>query len=193
MKLASRSTLYVAVLTGLLGGLYPAAVWAVGQLLWKDKADGSFVEDRGRLVGSSLIGQSFQEDKYLRPRPSGAGKDGYDGTASGGRNLGPTARALAEAIREAVAAARAERPGGTRPAPPDLVTASGSGLDPHLSPDAALWQAARIARARGVPEERVAEVIRRHVESRTLGFLGEPRVNVLLTNIDLDGTSSPRP
>ena len=193
MKLAVRSTLYVVVLTVLLGGVYPAAVTAVSQLLWKDKANGSFVTAGGRVVGSELIGQNFKGDQYLRPRPSGSGKDGYDATASTGRNKGPTDKDLAKWVQEAVAAARADRPGDTRPVPADLATASGSGLDPHLSPDACLWQAARIARARSVPEEKVVEVIRKHVEPRTLWILGEPRVNVLLTNIDLDRTFPPRP
>jgi K+-transporting ATPase ATPase C chain len=186
MKLAIRSTLYVVALTVLLGGVYPAAVWGVSHVLWKDKAEGSFVTADGRVVGSELIGQAFQSPKYLHPRPSAAGKDGYDATASQGTNLGPTSADLAKAIAAAVAAARADRPGDPRPVPADLVTTSASGLDPHLSPDAALWQAARIARARGVSEERVTEVIARHVEPRTLGLFGEPRVNVLLTNLDLD-------
>jgi len=193
MTLLIRSTLYVVVLTVLLGGLYPAAVTAVGQLLWKDRANGSFVTSGGRIVGSSLIGQDFKDPRYLRPRPSGAGKDGYDGTASAGRNKGPTDKSLAEAITEAVAAARTDRPGDTGPVPADLVTASASGLDPHLSPDAALWQAARIARARGVTEAQVTEVIRRRIEPRTLWILGEPRVNVLLTNVELDRNFPSRP
>ena len=193
MKLAIRSTLYVVVLTVLLGGAYPAAVTAVAKVFWKDKANGSFVTAGGRVVGSELIGQNFEGERYLRPRPSGSGKDGYDATASTGRNKGPTDADLAKWVEEAVAAARADRPGDTRPVPADLVTASGSGLDPHLSPDAALWQAARIAKARGVEEEKVAAIIRRHVEPRTLRILGEPRVNVLLTNIDLDRAFPPRP
>ncbi len=193
MKLLLRSTLYVVVLTVLLGGLYPAAVTAVGQLFWKDRANGSFVTSEGRVVGSSLIGQNFKDPRYLRPRPSGAGKEGYDGTASAGRNKGPTDKSLAEAITEAVAAARADRPGDTGPVPADLVTASASGLDPHLSPDAALWQAARIARARGVTEAQVTEVIRKRIEPRTLWILGEPRVNVLLANLDLDRAFPRRP
>jgi potassium-transporting ATPase KdpC subunit len=193
MKLVLRSTLYVVVLTVLLGGAYPAAVWAVSQLFWKEKANGSFVRAGGRVVGSELIGQNFHEDRYLHPRPSAAGKDGYDATASGGRNLGPTDAGLAKAIGEAVAAARADRPGDRRPVPADLVTASASGLDPHLSPDAALWQAARIARVRGVPESKIVAIIRRHIEPRTLGILGEPRVNVLLTNLELDRDAPPRP
>lgn len=188
MKLLLRSTLYVLVTTVIFGGLYPAAVTLVAQLLWPEKANGSYVSRDGKIVGSALIGENFQGPQYLHPRPSAAGKDGYDGLASGGRNKGATDAGLAQAVADAVKAARADRPGDSRPVPPDLVTASASGLDPHVSPDAALWQAARIARARGVSEERVLEVIRRHVEPRTLGILGEPRVNVLLTNVDLDGS-----
>jgi K+-transporting ATPase ATPase C chain len=186
MKLILRSTLYVVVLIVLLGGVYPAAVWACGRLFWKEKADGSFVTSGGRIVGSELIGQNFTRPGYLHPRPSAAGKDGYDGTASAGTNKGPTDAGLAEQVSDAVAAARTDRPGDPRPVPADLVTTSASGLDPHLSPDAAFWQAARIAKARGVSEDRIADLIRRHVEPRTLGFLGEPRVNVLRTNLDLD-------
>jgi K+-transporting ATPase ATPase C chain len=188
VKLLLRSTLYVLVTTVIFGGLYPAAVTLVAQLLWPEKANGSYVSRDGKIVGSALIGENFQGPQYLHPRPSAAGKDGYDGLASGGRNKGATDAGLAQAVADAVKAARADRPGDSRPVPPDLVTASASGLDPHVSPDAALWQAARIARARGVSEERVLEVIRRHVEPRTLGILGEPRVNVLLTNVDLDGS-----
>jgi len=193
LKLAIRSTLYVLALTLLLGGAYPAAVTAVSKVLWKDKANGSFVTEGGRVVGSELIGQNFKGDRYLRPRPSGSGKDGYDATASTGRNKGPTDKDLAKWVEEAVAVARADRPGDTGPVPADLVTASGSGLDPHLSPDAAFWQAARIAKARGVSEARVTDVLRRHIEPRTLGMLGEPRVNVLRANIDLDQAFPPRP
>jgi potassium-transporting ATPase KdpC subunit len=186
MKLIVRSTLYVLVLTVLLGGVYPEVVYALGQLFWKDKANGSFIESGGRVVGSERIGQAFQNPKYLHSRPSAAGKNGYDPTSSGGTNKGPTDADLAKQIAEAVEAARKDRPGDPRPVPADLVTSSESGVDPDLSPDAALWQAARIAKARGVSEEQVAALIRRHIEPRTLGLLGEPRVNVLLTNLDLD-------
>lgn len=186
MKLVVRSSLYVLVLTVLLGGVYPAVVTGLGHLFWPAKANGSFVASGGRIVGSELIGQSFNAPGYLHPRPSAAGKTGYDGTASGGTNKGPTDADLAKSISEAIAAARKDRPGDGRPVPADLVTSSASGLDPHLSPDAAFWQAARIAKARGVSEEQVSVVIRRHVEPRTFGLLGEPRVNVLLTNLDLD-------
>ena len=187
MKLILRSTLYVLVLTVLLGGAYPAVVTLAARTLWPGRANGSLVESGGRPVGSELIGQSFRSPKYLHPRPSAAGKEGYDATASGGTNKGPTDADLAKSIRTAVEEARKDRPGDPRPVPADLVTSSASGLDPHLSPDAAEWQAARIARARGMTEERILAVIRRHTEPRTLGFLGEPRVNVLLTNLDLDG------
>jgi K+-transporting ATPase ATPase C chain len=193
MKLVIRSTVFVAALTILLGGVYPAAVTAVAHLVWSEKANGSFHSAHGRVVGSELIGQSFTDPKYLHPRPSAAGKEGYDATASGGTNKGPTSADLAKAIREAVATSRKDRPGDTRPVPADLVTSSASGLDPHLSPDAALWQAARIAKSRGITEGQVTELILRHVEPRTLGILGEPHVNVLLTNLDLDRAFGTRP
>jgi K+-transporting ATPase ATPase C chain len=186
MKLLLRSTLYVVVLTVLLGGAYPAAVWLAGRTFWRARADGSLATAKGRVVGSELIGQKFSRPEYLHSRPSAAGKDGYDATASQGTNKGPTDADLAKAVAAAVATAREDRPEEKGPVPADLVTTSASGFDPHLSPDAALWQAARIARARGVAEEKVAEIIRKHVEPRTFGLLGEPRVNVLLTNLDLD-------
>ncbi len=188
MKLIVRSTLYVVVLTVLVGGIYPAVVYALGQLFWPGRANGSFVESGGRVVGSELIGQSFQNPRYLHSRPSAAGKNGYDPTASAGTNKGPTDADLAKSIAAAVVEARKDRPGDGRPVPADLVTSSISGVDPHLSPDAALWQAARIAKAREVSEEQVSAIVRRHVEPRTLGLFGEPRVNVLLTNLDLDRT-----
>ncbi len=186
MKLILKSTGYVVVLTVLLGGAYPAVVAVAAHFFWPDQAGGSFVTANGRVVGSSLIGQNFAGGRYLHPRPSAAGKDGYDGTASTGTNLGPTSADLATAVAAAVESARKDRPGDPRPVPADLVTSSGSGLDPHVSPEAARWQAARVARARGVSEEQVLEVIRRHVEGRTLALFGDPRINVLLTNIDLD-------
>ncbi|HKB69381.1 MAG TPA: potassium-transporting ATPase subunit KdpC [Thermoanaerobaculia bacterium] len=186
MKMLARSILFVAATTVLFGGVYPAAVTLAARVLWRDRADGSFVKIGGRIVGSELIGQSFSGARYLHARPSAAGKDGYDATASGGTNLGPTSAALAKAVAAAVAAARADRPGDPRPVPADLVTSSASGIDPHLSPDAARWQALRIARARGVSESAVLAAIDRHVENRTLGFIGDPRVNVLMTNVDLD-------
>jgi K+-transporting ATPase ATPase C chain len=191
LVIALRATVVTLVLTGLL---YPLAMTGVAQALFHGRANGSLVRDeKGNVVGSELIGQSFKRPQYLHGRPSAAGKDGYDATASGGTNLGPTSADLAKAITAAVAAAREDRPGDTGPVPADLVTSSASGFDPHLSPDAALWQAGRVARARGVPEEKVAAIIRKHIEPRTLWILGEPRVNVLLTNLDLDREIPTRP
>lgn len=186
MKVLARSILFVVATTVLFGGVYPAAVTLAARAFWRDRADGSFVKIGGRIVGSELIGQSFSGARYLHGRPSAAGKNGYDAAASGGTNLGPTSAALAKAVAAAVAAARADRPGDLRAIPADLVTSSASGLDPHLSPEGARWQALRIARARGVSENAVLAVIDRHVENRTLGFMGDPRVNVLMTNVDLD-------
>ena len=127
MKLLLRSSLYVTITTILFGGVYPLAVTLVAQLAWPGKANGSYVSRDGKVVGSALIGQNFSKPGYLHPRPSGAGKDGYDGLASSGRNKGPTDAGLAQAVADAVKAARAGRPGDSRPVPPDLVTASGSG------------------------------------------------------------------
>ena len=188
VPLVVRSAVYVVVLTLLLGVVYPAAVTAVGRLFWPDRASGSFLKVNGRVVGSELIGQNFSDPRYLHPRPSAAGKNGYDPTASGGTNLGPTSADLAKAISAAVDAALKDRPGDPRPVPADLATSSASGVDPHLSPDAARWQALRIANARSVSEAEVLRVIERHIEPRTLGVFGEPRVNVLRTNLDLDAT-----
>jgi K+-transporting ATPase ATPase C chain len=188
VKLVLKSTLFVIALTVLLGVVYPLAVYAAGQLFWKSKANGSLKEEGGRVVGSELIGQKFTKPEYLHSRPSAAGKDGYDGTSSGGTNKGPTDADLAKAITAAVEEARKDRPGDSRAVPADLVTSSGSGLDPHLSPDAARWQAGRVAKARGVTEDAVLAVVERHIEGRTLGLWGEPRVNVLATNQDLDVT-----
>src|SRR5580765_4871324 len=179
MKLVVKSAFYVVVLTILLGGAYPAIVTVGAQLFWPDEANGSFVTGEGRTIGSSLIGQNFAGAGYLHPRPSAAGKEGYDATASTGTNLGPTSADLARSVLAAVAAARTDRTGDPRPIPADLVTSSGSGLDPHLSPETARWQALRIAHARGVSESAILAVIDRHVEGPTFGILGEPRVNVL--------------
>ncbi|MCK6685305.1 MAG: potassium-transporting ATPase subunit KdpC [Thermoanaerobaculia bacterium] len=186
MKLILKSSLYVVATTILLSVVYPLAVTGLAFVFWPGKARGSFVEANGRVVGSELIGQSFSGPRYLRPRASAAGKGGYDGTSSGGTNKGPTSDDLAKAIAASVEKARLEAPGKSGAVPADLATTSASGLDPHLSPDAARWQAARIAAARGVLEKEVLDVIERHVEGRTLGLMGEPRVNVLLTNLDFD-------
>lgn len=176
------------VMTGLftllLGGAYPLAVTGVGQLAFPDQANGSLIRDRdGTVRGSALIGQPFAEGRYLHPRPSAAG-DGYDASASSGSNLGPLNEDLKTAVAERAVAIRAEDGAGVIPA--DAVTASGSGLDPDISPAYARLQAARIAMARGVSVEQVQRIIGRHVEQPTLGFIGQPRVNVLMTNRALD-------
>jgi K+-transporting ATPase ATPase C chain len=186
VKLILKSSLYVVVTTVLLSVMYPLAVTGLAMLFWPSKARGSFVEVNGQVVGSELLGQNFTKPEYLHPRPSAAGKDGYDGTSSSGTNKGPTNTDLVTSITAAVEQARADRPGDPRPVPADLVTSSASGLDPHLSPDAARWQALRVAKARGISERQVLTVIERHIEGRTLGLLGEPRVNVLMTNLDMD-------
>ncbi|MFA6562438.1 MAG: K(+)-transporting ATPase subunit C [Verrucomicrobiia bacterium] len=168
-------------------GLYPLAVFGVSQLFFGDKANGSLITDaRGAVQGSRLIGQPFSAGKYFHPRPSAAG-NGYDGTASGGSNLGPTSQKLADSIKERIAQYRKENSlREIEPVPADAVTASGSGLDPHISPRNAELQAPRVAKARGLSEERVCELIRENTDGPDLGFLGEPGVNVLLLNLALD-------
>jgi K+-transporting ATPase ATPase C chain len=178
--------LFTVVLTVLLGVVYPLAVTGLAQLLFPEQANGSLLRRGDKLVGSRLIGQPFSAPGYFRSRPSAAGA-GYDPMASGGTNLGPTSHKLVvEQVGAAAAAARAERPGA--PVPVDLVTSSGSGLDPHLSPLAAEFQVPRVARERGMPEDVVRQLVRRHSEGRQWGVLGEPRINVLELNLDLDAT-----
>ena len=173
------------VLTVLLGVIYPAAVTVVAQLAFPSQANGSLIVTAdGRTIGSSLIGQAFSADHYLWPRPSAAG-DGYDANASSASNLAPTSEALLG--RVAADVERYQAAHGPGPVPIDLVTASASGLDPHLSPAAAAYQVDRIATARGIPSAEVEAVIARHTETPFLGVLGEPVVNVLLVNLDLDG------
>lgn len=180
------AVLVTLVLTLLLGVVYPLAVTGLAQLLFPDQARGSLLRRDGKVVGSRLLGQPFAGPGYFRSRPSAAGA-GYDPLASGGTNLGPTSHKLvAEQVGAAAAAARAERPGA--PVPVDLVTSSGSGLDPHLTPAAVEFQVPRVARERGMPEEVVRQLVRRHTEGRQWGVLGEPRVGVLELNLDLDAT-----
>jgi potassium-transporting ATPase KdpC subunit len=180
---AFRVTLLFTVLTGLI---YPGVVTALCQLVFPDKADGSLVKVNGQVVGSSLIGQNFTKPEYFQPRPSAAGNDGYDATASTGSNYGPTNQKLIDRVKASVEKFRKENPDHAGPVPADLATASGSGLDPHISPASAEAQAARIARARGITVEQVQQLITENTEGRTLGLLGEPRVNVLLLNLVLD-------
>jgi K+-transporting ATPase ATPase C chain len=172
-------------LTVITGVIYPVAVTAVAQVAFPSQANGSLIVVDGKTIGSSLIGQAFSDDKYLWGRLSAAGKDGFDASGSAGSNLGPTSQALIDRITADVDRIRAANGGG--PVPVDLVTTSASGLDPEISPAAADYQVARVAKARGMTEDAVRAVVARHAEQPLLGFLGEPRVNVLLTNLDLDG------
>jgi K+-transporting ATPase ATPase C chain len=178
-----RMTLVMTILTGLI---YPLAVTGLCQGLFRDKANGSLIPANDHVIGSALIGQNFTKAGYFQPRPSAAGNDGYDATASSGSNLGPTSQKLIDRVKASVDKFRKENPGHTGPLPADLVTASGSGLDPHISPASAAAQAERVAAARDIPVQQLQALIDTHTEGRDLGFLGEPRVNVLLLNLALD-------
>lgn len=180
-----RPALVMTVLFALLLGIaYPLALTAVGQLIFPRQADGSLVRENGRVIGSTVVGQAFTSERYFHTRPSAAGANGYDGLASSGSNLGPTSKALVERIRGDIAKRRAEGLHG--PLPADLVTASGSGLDPDLSPEGAVAQVARVARVRGLPEVEVRSLVQRSVDRPLFGVLGEPRVNVFDLNRQLD-------
>ena len=173
-------------MTILLGVIYPLAMTGICQVLFRDKADGSVITAGGRIVGSELIGQNFTKPEYFHPRPSAAGNDGYDATASGASNYGPTNKKLIDRVKASVEQFRKENPDYQGPIPADLVTASASGLDPHLSPDSARAQGARVAKARGVGVEDIDRLIAGLIENPDLGLLGEPRVNVLKLNLALD-------
>src|SRR5262245_26228310 len=174
LLISIRITLVLLVITC---GIYPLTIWAIGQLAFKDKANGSLIARDGKVIGSALIAQEFAGDRFFHSRLSAAN---YDATVSTGSNLGPTSQKLRDAVAKAVQSYDIKKN-----VPADAVTASASGLDPHISPDNALLQAPRVARANGLPLERVLAMIRARTEERFLGIYGEPRVNVLLLNLDL--------
>jgi K+-transporting ATPase ATPase C chain len=187
MKNLITAVLMTVVTTVLLGLIYPLAVTGLAQVIFPHKANGQLIHrEDGALVGSRLIGQPFSSPGYFRSRPSAAGATGYDAAASGGSNLGPTNQKLIDRIKADVEKWQTENPG--RPVPVDLVTASASGLDPHISPAAAEFQVPRIARERGMTEAEVRNIVAAHTEGRQFGLLGEPRVNVVELNLDLDRT-----
>jgi len=183
-QLRAALTTFV-ILSALTGAAYPAVVTGIAQALFPWQASGSLVRSGDRAVGSALIGQPFTDSRLFWSRPSATVPASYDAMASGGSNLGPSNPALLDAVRARVAALRAATGPDAR-VPVDLVTASGSGLDPHITPAAAFYQVPRVARSRGVAEDELRSVVAEHVEGRTLGLLGEPRVNVLLLNLDLE-------
>jgi K+-transporting ATPase ATPase C chain len=184
MKNLITAILMTIVTTVLLGLIYPLVVTGLAQVIFTEKANGQLIERNGQVIGSKIIGQPFSSPGYFRSRPSAAGTIGYDAGASSGSNLGPTSKKLIDRVKTDVGKLQAENPG--KPVPVDLVTASGSGLDPHISPAAAEFQVPRVARERGLSEDEVRKLVAEFTEGRTLGLLGEPRVNVLLLNLKLD-------
>lgn len=181
------AVLMTIVTTALLGFVYPLVVTALAQVFFHDRANGQLIDKNGIIIGSRIIGQAFTSDRYFHSRPSAAG-NGYDAANSGGTNFGPTNQKLIDRVKTDVATLRSESPG--QPIPADLVTTSASGLDPDITPAAALFQIPRIARVRHLTEDQVRVLVESHIQKRTWGFLGEPRVNVLELNLALDQTSA---
>ncbi len=184
------AALYTVVTVLALGLVYPLLIWGLAALLFHHQAQGSLIASGGKVIGSELVGQAFSKPRYFHGRPSAAGK-GYDPTATGGTNLGPTSKKLIDATKSTIAALKKENPDATGPVPMDLVTSSASGIDPDVSPEGAYYQAPRVAKARGLALDTVRAQIAAHVIPRQLGILGEPRVNVLALNRALDALGAP--
>jgi K+-transporting ATPase ATPase C chain len=184
---AVRALIVFTVITGVA---YPLVVTGIAQVAFNDQANGSLLRDGDKVLGSRLIGQPFSDPKYFWSRLSATAPMSYNGASSSGSNLGPTNPALKEAVAGRIKALREAGGDASKPVPVDLVTASGSGLDPHISPAAAEYQVARVAKVRNMPEEKVRELVQKHTEGRQLGFLGEPRVNVLVLNLALDAVGT---
>jgi potassium-transporting ATPase KdpC subunit len=185
-KSLKQSLLILLTLSVLTGLIYPLLITGLAQVMFPRQADGSLIYRDGQAVGSRLIGQNFDEPKYFWGRPSATTPMPYNAASSGATNFGPTNPALVDAVRARIAALKAADPDNNTPIPVDLVTSSGSGLDPHISPAAAEYQVRRVARIRGLSEEAVQQLVQKHTEKRTLGLLGEPRVNVVELNLDLE-------
>ncbi len=180
------AVLYTVAITIVVGLIYPFAITGLAQLVNRDEANGHIITRNGVAVGSRILAQPFSSPRYFHPRPSAAGANGYDATSSGGTNWGPTNQKLIDRVKADVSRLQAENPG--QPIPVDMVTASGSGLDPDITPAAAEFQVARVAKARGLSEAEVRRLVAMHTQGRQFGFLGEPRVNVLELNLALDST-----
>jgi potassium-transporting ATPase KdpC subunit len=187
---ALRINIFMTILFGIA---YPLVITGISQVAFPRQANGSLIVSDGKVIGSELIGQNFTKPEYFQPRPSAAGNDGYDATSSSASNLGPTNQKLVDRVKASIEKFRKENPDYTGPIPADLVTASASGLDPHLSPDSAMAQAARVAKARGASQDQIAQLITQSTEPPSLGLLGEPRVNVLKLNLALDERFPRRP
>lgn len=193
LKILRQSLIVLVAFAVITGIIYPLAITGIARGVFPNKANGSLVVQNDKVVGSALIGQPFSDPKYFWSRPSATSPVPYNAAASSGSNLGPTNPALLQAVQERIAALRAADPGNDQPVPVDLVTASGSGLDPHVTPAAAYYQVGRVAIARGLSEEAVRALVAKHTEGRQWGVLGEPRVNVLELNLALDSLGNSPP